>query len=472
VSDGSTVWLFSHFWWPFTNSGGTVTLQKSADFDGLPAEGDQAGFGRIVGEQVVTISTKIRRKWMAMTGAVLISTVLGGLATAQSAQAAVPMARVSPQGITLPEQFPAEGQLFDLLNATRVANGLKALVRIPSLDNFAREWSIYMAGGGCAERDGALLCHRQNLAMIASAVSPRGWTRAGENVGTVPDGGTIEALHQAFLNSASHRANMLSPYYNAVGIGVNFDANGRLFVTFEYIATVGEPNTTGPVTGFPAAPEGASQEEAFVFYVNFLRQQAGLQPVVRNTALDRESAYWSQFRADGGCESTGGACNRRDMPTVLKATLGTGRTRWWSAAVGMTYASDPSAQVAWFANSSAMRKMLLRKDANMIGVGLASDAEGVTYMTLALVQVKDVNKVKPNSANTCGWIQPTLKVRSKGPYVRVAQCAMTERGFWQTPADGIYTTGFAEAVKQFQTANNLRATGTLDLKTRRALGVI
>ena len=249
-------------------------------------------------------------------------------------------------------------------------------------------------------------------------------------------------------------------------------ANGRLFVTFEYIATVGEPNTTGPVTGFPAAPEGASQEEAFVFYVNFLRQQAGLQPVVRNTALDRESAYWSQFRANGGCESTGGACNRRDMPTVLKATLGTGRTRWWSAAVGMTYASDPSAQVAWFANSSAMRKMLLRKDANMIGVGLASDAEGITYMTLALVQVKDVNKVKPNSANTCGWIQPTLKVRSKGPYVRVAQCAMTERGFWQTPADGIYTTGFAEAVKQFQTANNLRATGTLDLKTRRALGVI
>lgn len=458
--------------WLFTNSGGTVTLQKSEGFAGLPAEGDQAGSGRVVREEAVNMRATIRRKWTAVAGAVLVSTLLGGLANAQSADAAAPVARVNPQGITLPEQFPAEGQLFDLLNATRVANGLKPVVRIPAFDNFAREWSTYMAGGGCVERDGAQLCHRENLAMIASAVSPRGWTRAGENVGTVPDGGSIEALHQAFLNSASHRANMLSPYFNAVGIGVHFDPNGRLFVTFEYIATVGEPNTTGPVTGFPAAPEGATQEEAFVFYVNFLRQQAGLQPLVRNSALDRESAYWSQFRANGGCESTGGACNRRDMPTVLKATLGTGRTRWWSAAVGMTYASDSSAQVAWFANSAAMRKMLLRKDANVIGVGLASDAEGITYMTLAIVQVKDLTKVRPHGTNTCGWIQPTLKVRSKGPYVRVAQCAMTEQGFWQSPADGVYTTTFAEAVKQFQTANNLRVTGTLDLKTRRALGVI
>lgn len=418
------------------------------------------------------MKTMIRRRWIATAGAVLLGTVCAGLAVARPAQALQMPGRVSPQGITLPEQMPAEGQMFELLNASRIENGLKPLVRIPAYDNFAREWSTFMAGGGCVQRDGVQLCHRQNLAMIASMVSPRGWTRAGENVGTVPDGGTVEALHQAFLNSASHRANLLSPYYNAVGIGVHFDPAGRLFVTFEYIATVGDPNTTGPISGFPVAPEGASQEDAFVFYVNYLREQAGLQPLARNSALDRESAYWSQFRAQGGCESTGGACNRRDMPTVLKATLGTGRTRWWSAAVGMTYASDASAQVAWFANSAAMRKMLLRKDANVIGIGLATDVDGIHYMTLAVVQVKDVNRVRPNSNNTCGWIQPTLKVRAKGPYLRVAECAMAERGFWQSTGEGAYTPAFAGAVKQFQTANNLRATGTLDLKTRRALGVI
>lgn len=48
------------------------------------------------------------------------------------------------------------------------------------------------------------------------------WNRLGENVGA---GQGVTSLHQAFMNSPSHRANVLDRDYKHVGVGVHQDQN-------------------------------------------------------------------------------------------------------------------------------------------------------------------------------------------------------------------------------------------------------
>lgn len=48
------------------------------------------------------------------------------------------------------------------------------------------------------------------------------WNRLGENVGA---GQTVRSLHNAFMNSPSHAANVLDRGYRHVGVGVHKDAN-------------------------------------------------------------------------------------------------------------------------------------------------------------------------------------------------------------------------------------------------------
>lgn len=52
------------------------------------------------------------------------------------------------------------------------------------------------------------------------------WQRVGENVGY---GTSMDAIHQRFMSSAGHRANILGNY-NLVGVGVSRDETGRYWV--------------------------------------------------------------------------------------------------------------------------------------------------------------------------------------------------------------------------------------------------
>lgn len=404
----------------------------------------------------------------------LIGVVVAVLGIAPAVSAAQPT-RVAPQSVvrqsvTLPDAATAETEMLRMLNQSRLDNGLKPLVRIPSYDNYARQWSTFMAKGGCEERDHTTLCHRQNLAMIASVAAPKGWSRAGENVGTVPDGGTLLSLHDAFMNSPSHRANILHLQYNAVGVGVDFGPNGELFITFEFIATIGEPNSTGPVVGFPDPPANATEDEAFVFYLNFLREQAGVQPVARHAVLDRESAFWSDKMLNGAC-GRATLCNRSDSRDLAKAAVGAGKTKWWGGAVGATFATDVSAQISQLTQTEAMRAVFLRPDVNLVGVGYAVTPEGKRLITVILLDARNALTPLPASGTTCGWVTSNLRTRAKGPEVRAAQCAMAEKGAWTGPIDGAFNATFAKAIKAYQKSMKLKANGVLDSKTRRALGV-
>jgi hypothetical protein len=56
----------------------------------------------------------------------------------------------------------------------------------------------------------------------------RGWQVVGENVGR---GGDVPSLHQAFMRSSTHRANILDRDYTEVGVGVVVDGDGIMWVS-------------------------------------------------------------------------------------------------------------------------------------------------------------------------------------------------------------------------------------------------
>lgn len=130
-----------------------------------------------------------------------------------------------------------EAQEFSFLqsaNEARAAAGLKPLRMSSSLVDYARSHSALMLQAG-------KIFHTEDLATVANERVPQ-WQRAGENVGV---GGSVESLHDAFMNSPGHRANVLGDY-NYVGMGV-VQGSGRMYITQFFAKTPASLATTdGP----------------------------------------------------------------------------------------------------------------------------------------------------------------------------------------------------------------------------------
>lgn len=136
-----------------------------------------------------------------------------------------------------------EQGFFDAINSERAAAGRQPLALDTGLRSFARNHTQFMIDGGCSPN---AICHSTNLGSAAT-----GWSALGENVGR---GGTVASLHQAFMNSSGHRANILDTRWNYVGIGADYGSNGSLYVTVVFMqknSGGGSPTTT---TTKPAAP--------------------------------------------------------------------------------------------------------------------------------------------------------------------------------------------------------------------------
>ena len=188
----------------------------------------------------------------------LATGVTVGLSVATASASAAPVSSVS----SFPAPTDAERQLFDWLNQERSARGLAPLLRTSVLDGFAKSWSDHMATGGCVAREGRRICHRLDLREVANFAHPNAWLRIGENVGLVPNGGTLQSLHQAFMDSPGHQANVLGASYNTLGLGVALDAEGTLYATFEFFS----------VKGNPSVPR---RRRRFFFWINDARTPRG-----------------------------------------------------------------------------------------------------------------------------------------------------------------------------------------------------
>ena len=90
------------------------------------------------------------------------------------------------------------------VNASRDAAGRADLNWDEDLGRKAQAWAEHLARQG-------YLSH-SNL----SDGAPAGWQRLGENVGYGP---TIASVHQGYMNSSGHRANILDSRFNYIGVG-------------------------------------------------------------------------------------------------------------------------------------------------------------------------------------------------------------------------------------------------------------
>lgn len=137
---------------------------------------------------------------------------LAGIATAG-------MIAIGASGCT-PEQL----RVATLVNNSRAANGVPPAAVDAALNQKAQRWANELAKT-CTLR-------HSNLAEGA----PAGWRSLAENVGY---GASIEQIHEAYMNSPTHRPNILNRTFNRQGGGFAPCANRPgVYITVQEFALV------------------------------------------------------------------------------------------------------------------------------------------------------------------------------------------------------------------------------------------
>lgn len=126
--------------------------------------------------------------------------------------AATALSAALPPGASLATSSQ-EQQLHGMLNQARSDNGVGPLGLSQKLSRRAHGHSERMADSG---------------RLFHSCLNCRGRrSRMGENVGVAD---SIREVHRMLMNSSSHRANILGPGFERVGVGV-VRKGGRVWVT-------------------------------------------------------------------------------------------------------------------------------------------------------------------------------------------------------------------------------------------------
>ncbi|MCH7789750.1 MAG: CAP domain-containing protein [Acidobacteria bacterium] len=117
---------------------------------------------------------------------------------------------------------PQQETAMDLVNATRAEHGLDPLYPHHGAMQKAQAWAEELAS-----RDGHQLDHSKLSNGIAGD-----WLKIGENVGY---GGSIEIVQNAYMKSPGHRANILDPSFNFMGVGVVERQDGFVFTVQVFV---------------------------------------------------------------------------------------------------------------------------------------------------------------------------------------------------------------------------------------------
>ncbi|HNX42352.1 MAG TPA: CAP domain-containing protein [Candidatus Aminicenantes bacterium] len=145
----------------------------------------------------------------------------------------LPLAACSLPDIPLGE---ISEKTFALVNAERTKAGLPPLKKENRLERIALRHSEKMASEG-------RLSHRfPDYPELRERLFAEGltFTAFAENVALSSER-SPERVHQGFMDSPSHRANLLNPSYNAIGVGVSLDGEGDLYITEIFLALTPSP---------------------------------------------------------------------------------------------------------------------------------------------------------------------------------------------------------------------------------------
>lgn len=143
-----------------------------------------------------------------------------------------PSAIVPGQKLTIPNGSSAttlEDQVITLVNKQRAMNGLQPLTKNWTLAKMARCKSQDMVTHNYFSHTsptyGSPFTMMQNFGI--------NFTAAGENIAEGQP--TPQAVMNAWMNSPGHRANILSPAYNQIGVGMAKTSNGVIYWTQDFI---------------------------------------------------------------------------------------------------------------------------------------------------------------------------------------------------------------------------------------------
>lgn len=164
------------------------------------------------------------RTRLLRTAAFGITLALGGL-----------VLEVSPASASV-DTGSDEVALAGMINAERAAAGLAPLALEGILFDSARSWSAAQAAAGDLSHDASFFAGNR----------PSGAGAIAENVAYNMSAATI---HARLMASPAHRANILNPAFNSVGVGEVVAADGRIFVTERFAR-------------MNAAPEAAAKAKA------------------------------------------------------------------------------------------------------------------------------------------------------------------------------------------------------------------
>jgi uncharacterized protein YkwD len=126
---------------------------------------------------------------------------------------------------------PEEIRFMDLANEERARRGLKPLRFDPLLTFVARKHSAEMRDLRFFDHKSPLTQHRTPLDRYLKAVPDRPeYACVGENLywSTLPD---VGRGHKAFMDSPTHRDNVLYGPYDRIGVGIVRSERGEFWVT-------------------------------------------------------------------------------------------------------------------------------------------------------------------------------------------------------------------------------------------------
>lgn len=133
---------------------------------------------------------------------------------------------LSVAGVLAQQSATVEQQLFQEVNQERKAHGLPTLKSDEALSDAARKHAQRMAEQGTAAHQ--FPGEPNQLARARAAGAHFSWL--SENV---DEGTSATTIHQSFMKSPLHRANILDKDMDAVGIGVA-ERNGQMFAVEDF----------------------------------------------------------------------------------------------------------------------------------------------------------------------------------------------------------------------------------------------
>jgi uncharacterized protein YkwD len=187
------------------------------------------------------MSLRSQRRLLALAIAVAVTSVVG-LATPQPAAA----------WSTGTFSSSSERELVALTNRSRAAAGLRSLRVDSTLTSVARWRSKDMI-----DRD--YFSHQiPGYGSVFKKLDSKGYCYkvAGENIGwnTYPDDEATAAIHQMFMDSSGHRANILGKAWDVVGVGAYKGSGGKKMWTVLFADRCGTTTASKPKPAAKATP--------------------------------------------------------------------------------------------------------------------------------------------------------------------------------------------------------------------------